>query len=239
MTEAGCEEASALLRRAAELDPGLGLAKAQLAACLTRRIERGWARPGDHDEAVRLARDVVEDSDADPIALVCAVYAYGLVAQDTASAFDIAQRALKLNTSSALAQATVGLTYAWAGDPVASAAHFTRAIELNPCDPEIAFWTAGLARAELMAGRPEGAVPLAEQAIRQMSKCVAAHRVLIAALSRLGRRGDASSAVDRLRATVPELVSFSAKTARHMYRDQCFAEMLIRAWRDAGLPEKE
>ena len=237
MTEEGCEEALALLRRATVLDAGFGLAKAQLVSCLTRRVERGWASPGDLEEGIRLAHEVLASNGADPLVLVCVMYSFGLLARDAVGAFDIAQRALKLNPNSALVRGAAGLACAWACDPEASAAHFRRAIELSPCDPDLAFWTAGLARAELMAGRPENAVPLAEQAIGQMPKCVAAHRLLIAALSHLGRHRDASAAVARLQNTVPSLTFFSAETFRSMYRDQGFANMLIQAWRDAGLPE--
>ena len=237
MTEEGCGEALVLLRRATALDPGFSLAKAQLVSCLTRRVEQGWAAPGDREEGVRLAHEVLGASGADPLALVCVVYACGLLARDTVGAQDVAQRALKLNPNSALVQGAAGLTSAWACDPVVSAAHFRRAIELNPCDPDVAFWTAGLARAELMAGKPEEAVPLAERAIHQMSACVPAHRLLIAALSCLGLRDEASAAVDRLRAAVPSAAHVSAETFRRMYRNQGFAETLIRAWRKAGMPE--
>ena len=237
MTEEGCAEALALLRRAAALDPGFGLAKAQLVSCLTRRVEQGWARPGDREEGVQLAHDVLAANTADPLDLVCVVYAFGLLARDTASALDVARSALKLNPNSALVQGANGLAWAWACDPVASATHFRRAIELNPCDPDLGFWTAGLARAELMAGRPESAVELAEQAIRQMPACAPAYRLLIAALSCLDRRLEASAVVNRLRTAVPSAACFSAETFRLLYRDKHFANRLIRAWRDAGLPE--
>jgi TolB-like protein len=237
MTEEGCNEALVLLRQAIAQDPGFSLAKAQLVSCLTRRVEQGWAGPGDREEGVRLAHEVLGSNGADPLALVCVVYAYGLLARDTVGALDVAKRALKLNPNSALVQGAAGLTSAWACEPVLSAAYFRRAIELSPSDPDIAFWTAGLARAALMAGTPEEAVPLAQRAIHQMSACVPAHRLLIAALSCLGLRDEASAAVDHLRATVPSAAHVSAETFRRMYRNQGFAETLIQAWREAGMPE--
>ncbi len=234
-TEKGGEEALALLRRAVSLDPGFGLGKAQLVGCLVQRVEKGWACPGDREEGVRLAYEVLGSNGADPLTLVCIVYAFGLLAQDADSAFDVAQRALMLNPNSALVQGAAGLTSAWACDPATSKAHFSRALQLSPCDPDVAYWIAGLARAELMAGRLDEAIPLAERAIRELPACVPAHRLLIAALSCLGRPGEASAAVDRLRAAMPRAIGFSADVVRRMYCDQGFAEMLIRAWRDAGL----
>ena len=236
-TEEGCAEALALLRRATALDPGFGLAKAQTVACLVQRVERGWASPGDREEGVRLAYDVLGLSGSDPLPLVCVVYAFGLLAQNTAGALDVARRALKLNLNSALVQGAAGLAAAWACDPAASAAHFRRALDLSPCDPDAAYWIAGVARAELMADRAAAAVPLAERAIREMPGCVAAHRILIAALFCLGRHREAEAAVDRHRAATPGIARFSAETIRQMYRDQDFANMLVQAWRNAGLPE--
>ena len=236
-TEAGCAEAIMLLRRAAALDSEFGLAKAQLASCLTRRVEQGWANEGEREEGIRMAQEVLGISGADPLALTAVVYAFGILARDTLGALDVARRALDLNPNSAIVQAAAGMAYGWACDHGASAMHFAHALELNPFDPEVAYWNAGLARAELMAGRPETAVPLAELAIRQMAACVPAYRLLIAALSRLDRRCEASAVVGRLQSAVPSAACFSAEGFRRMYRDRLFADMLIQAWREAGLPE--
>ena len=238
-TEVGCAEAVALLRRATALDPGFDLAKAQLVGCLTVRVEQGWANPGEREEGIRLAREVSLNCGKDPLALVGAVYAFGILAHDRAAALDVARRALRLNPNSALVQGAAGLAYAWECDPVTSGAQFTRAINLNSYDPDLAYWVTGLARVELMARRPENAVRLAEQAIRHKASCVPAYKVLVCALSNLGRVGEAASLVGRLRAAVPKAAHFSAALTRQMYRDQAFAELLIGGWRKAEMPEQE
>ena len=238
-TEAGCADAIVLLRRAVALDASFSLAKALLVGCLTQRVEQGWAGSGDREEGIRLAHELLATNGADPLVLICVMYAVGLLARDTAAAFDIARRLLKLHPNSALVQGAAGLAYAWEGDSVASETHFRRAIELNPCDPDFAFWTTGLARAALMEGRPEAAVPLAEQAIAHLPACVPAYRLLIASLWYLDRRNEAFAAVKRMQAASPGAARFSADAFRCMYRDQDFAEKLIKAWREAGLPEDE
>ena len=238
-TEAGCAEAIALLRRAVALDSSFSLAKALLVGCLTQRVEQGWGGSADREEGVRLAHELLAANGADPLVLICVMYAVGLLAKDTAAAFEIARRLLKLNPNSALVQGAAGLAYAWACDSVASATHFRRAIELNPCDPDLPFWKAGLARAALMQGRPEAAIPLAEYAIAQLPACVPAYRLLIASLWYLDRRSEAFTAVKRMQAAAPGAARFSADAFRCMYRDQDFAEKLIQAWREAGLPEDE
>jgi TolB-like protein/tetratricopeptide (TPR) repeat protein len=237
MTREGCAEALALARRAAALDPDFALAHAHTVACLTRRVALGWGGPGDREEGTALARKVFATNGADPLPLVCVVFALGDLAADWAAALDAANRALALNPNSALVQLAAGWANNWACNADAAVEHFIRAIELDPLSRDAASMLAGLARAHLMANRPEEALALAERAEREMPACASAHRMIIAALWRLGRQGHAVIAAERFRAACPHAAKVSAEGFLKLYRHQYIVEPMIKAWREAGLPE--
>ena len=102
------DAALALLRRAMALDPGFAPAKALALHVHIQRANHGWDQPGERDEAIRLARDVLTAHGDDPSALASIVHVLGVFADDTAGALATARRALALNPHSAGVQTASG-----------------------------------------------------------------------------------------------------------------------------------
>ena len=84
-------------------------------------------------------------------------------------------------------------------------------------------------------GRPDEALALGQQALRQVPAMAGGHRLVIAALTLLGRREESREAAQRFLRFVPD--ARTDANFRRFYRDQAFAERLIGAYREAGLPE--
>jgi adenylate cyclase len=235
MTHEDSNAAMALLRRALELDPAYGTAKANLLYCVMHRIGQGWAGPDEREEGARVAREAFATHGDDPLTLANVATALCFLAFDLDVGLEAATRAVGLNPNSAYAQHAAGWVHTMIGEPEIAIAHFQRAIRLSPHDSELGVFHAGLGFAHLAAGRPQAALDFGEKALRQMPILVSGHRVVIAALFELGRAEEAAAAARRYLRIVPGATA--SGHYRRVYRDQAFVERLIRAFRAAGLPE--
>lgn len=235
LTRDANDEAMALLRRAIALDPDFAPAKAHAVICIIQRAAQRWLVPGNLEEGARLAREACAAHGEDPRVLASAADGLGCLAYDLDGAQEAAMRAVALNPNSAWARYAAGWTNKWGGFPDAAIVHFQRALRLSPHDMDAPFGLAGLGYARLMQDSPAEALQFGERALRLMPAMAAGHRVVIAALDWLGRREDASAAALRFRGFVPNVRA--AGNFRQLYRDQAFAERVIRSYRDAGLPD--
>ena len=231
------DSALALLRRAMALDPGFAPAKALALLVHIQRANHGWDLPGERDETIRLARDVLTAHGDDPLALASIVHVLGVFADDSAGALATATRALELNPNSAAVQVAAGWADFWAGNAEASIVHFRRAIRLSPQDIAVGYAFGGLGFALLMAGHPAEALRCAETALRERPANSAAHRVKVAALHALGRREEATAAVRDYQRAMPGKAGVNEATIRKRLPDPDFAERFARALRESGLPE--
>jgi tetratricopeptide (TPR) repeat protein len=232
----GDDAALALVRRAMALDGGFAPAKALALHVHIQRANHGWDRPGERDEAIRLARDVLTAHGDDPSALASIVHVLGVFADDTAGAFATAERALALNPHSAGVQTAAGWAGIWAGNAESAIAHFRRAIRLSPHDISIGYAHAGLGFALLAAGEPAEALACAETALRERPANEPGNRVRVAALHALGRRDEAAAAARQYQAAMPGKAGVNEATIRKRIPDRDFAERFARALREAGLP---
>lgn len=236
-TREGGEAALALLRRAMALDPGFALAKALAARCQGRRRGQGWADAADDQEGLRLAREAIAEGSDDPAALRLAGRALAVLGFEHGAALAAVERALALNPHSAEAHSTAGWINNWLCRPAPAIMHLERAIRLSPLDPEMAHHLAGLALAHLIAGRHEAALDFGLRALRERPDWADAHRQVITALFLLDRREEASAAARRYLQVKQGAARIFADRARRLFADPAFAELRIRALREAGLPE--
>ena len=236
-TREGGEAALALLRRAMALDSGYALAKALAARCQGRRRGQGWADAADDEEGLRLAREAIADGADDPAVLRLAGRALAVLGFEHEAALTAVGRSLALNPHSAKAHNTAGWINNWLGRPAPAIMHLERAIRLSPLDPEMAHHLAGLALAHIMAGRHEAALDHALKALRERPDWADAHRQVITALFLLGRREEAAAAARRYVQIKQGAARVFADRARRLFTDPVFAELRIRALREAGLPE--
>lgn len=240
VTREGSDAALALLRQAMALDPEAAYLKAFAAECLSRRAAQHWIGPGEREEGVRLAREALAAAPDNPLVLICAANALGVLALDAKGAHAAASRALALHPNSAWVRGVAGWTCNWVGDAEAAAEHFRHAIRLGPLDPNAAYPLAGLAIARIMAGQPQEALAPAEAAVRQTPGVLVGHLALIATLSLLGRREEAAAAAARFREVAPAAACRVPPPPPQgrcgLYLDRRFAEAFMRALREAGLP---
>ncbi len=233
VTQEGSDEALRLLRRAIALDPGFSAAKGALAGLHIIRFGQGWAEEGDVEEAVRLARDVVNGRGEEaPSALACAGHALAFFAKDYGSGTAAAERALLLAPNSAVVLWVAGWLRVYVGDAAAAVAHLERAMRLSPVDPGKFYVTTALGFANFLLQHYAEAVELGRRALGDRPNFLPAHRLLVASLAQLGDRAAAEAALRVLLAVAPAYTVSIARAQTGM-RD----EALFEALRKAGLPE--
>lgn len=236
-TREGSEQALALLRRSAAIDPEFALAKALAAFTQANRYEQGWIGPGDQAEGIRLAREAFAEGHDDPTVLTLAGRTFGFLAQDHERTLAAAERALEPNPNSAFVLGLAGWAMNYVARPNEAKAYFRRAIRLSPLDPERAYCFSGLAYAHLMTGDYEEGLAAGARAVREKPNRATQHRTVVAALYFLGRREELAAATAAYREAVPEGARVFTGRVSALYSDKGFAVNIIRALRAAGLPE--
>jgi adenylate cyclase len=237
LTPEGNAAALTLLRRAITLDAGYAPAWGRAAFCHVRAYANGWDTPQDSAAGVALAREAVALGRDEPTALACAAHALGYLACDHAGAAAAVRRALALNANSAEVRLAAGLVGNWRCDAAAALEHLGQAIRLSPLDPDMALLLTGLGIAHLIAGRDEEALAFGERALQEAPGFVPGHRVVVAALHGLGRPDDAAAAARRWRQATPGSARVMAARMQAIYVRPEVADRLVRACREAGLPE--
>jgi adenylate cyclase len=233
VTQDGNDEALRLLRRAIAIDPGFAAPKGTLAGLHTLRFTHGWADAGDVEEAIRLARDVVDGAGEDaPSALAWAGHALAFFARDYESGSAAVERAHMLAPNSAVVLLLIGWSRLHASDGAGAAAHLERAMRLSPVDPAKFYVITALGFANLLLRRYAEAAELARRALGDRSAFMPAHRLLVASLAHLGGQAASKEALTALLAIAPDH-TVSTAAARTSIRDPALFEGL----RKAGLPE--
>lgn len=232
LTRTGLAEAERLLREALAADPGYGLAKAFLAACLARQ-EMGGSRD-DREEGTRLAREVLAAEHDDPLALAHA--AFGLAAPSEQRVRAV-ERALALNPGSADILCSAAVVFVRACVPERAIESASRAIRLSPLDPRMPTILAAIAQASIIAGRYDEALATARRAVAEKPDFAFGLWQITLALALAGRLGEARAASEELRRVAPELCRVRAERHLFYYADRTFARRMIEALRAVGLPE--
>jgi TolB-like protein len=234
VTHEGNDEALRLLRRAIAIDPGFTAPKGTLAGLHTLRFTHGWASQSDVEEAIRLAREVVDGGGEDaPGALAWAGHGLAFFAKDYESGNAAVERALLLAPNSALVLRVAGWLRVYVGDAPTAVAHLERAMRLSPVDPAKFFAITVLGYAKFQLHRYAEAAELARRALAARPTFLPAHRILVASLAQLGDRAATEEALHALLAIEPGYTVAAAK-ARTGVRDPT----LFDALRKAGLPEE-
>jgi len=143
----------------------------------------------------------------------------------------------EINPNSAPAAAGLALALSLAGEAERPVELLRRAMGLSPRDPEAPSFSTFLARAHLVAGHHEEAVGFARQAIALEPGIAAGHRLLIIVLHVLGRLDEARAAARRFRAIAPAAAHVFPDMARRLWGGAAMGERIVRALREAGLPE--
>jgi TolB-like protein/Tfp pilus assembly protein PilF len=199
-------EALRLFYRAIELDPEFAAAYGMAARCYSQRKASGWMvdRAQEAAETERLARHAAALGKDDAVALSTAgiAFAYVLGAHDYGA--DLLQRALALNPNWASAWLFSGWARIWLGEPEVAIDHLTRAMRLNPQDPQIFNAQAAMAAAYFFAGQYADASSWAHAAIREQPVHFIATCVAAASHALAGQAPEATEAMTRLRQLDPD-----------------------------------
>ncbi len=231
-------QALPLFYKAIEQDAEFASAHAMAAWCYFWRKINGWTadRASEMTEGERMARRSIELGRDDAVALTRGGHALAHFTGDLDSSIALLDRAAFLNPNLASAWFLGGYLRTWRGESEGALAHFERAMQLSPVDPELYRMQAGIAMAHLFAGRLDAAWTWAERAYTNLPGFVMAIAIAAASRALSDRQKDARRAMDHLRELDPELRISNLRDWLPIHRDEDLA-IFSDGLRRAGLPE--
>jgi len=197
--------AQALLEKAIALDPNYGKALGLLGTSYMFTAHMGWMEMATAmPVAERAARAAIRADDGDAWAhnALGHVHLFARRFEDSLAEFETA---LQLNPNFALAQGYYGLALGYCGRWQDADEAARRAIRLSPRDPYAPVYFGIAAYARFLGGDDAEAIRLAQEALRQRSDFVGAHRVLTAAAGMAGQTEIAHAALKELRRAQPNV----------------------------------
>jgi TolB-like protein/cytochrome c-type biogenesis protein CcmH/NrfG len=197
--------AQALLEKAIALDPNYGKALGLLGTSYMFTAHMGWMEMASAISAAeRAARAAIRADDEDAWAhnALGHVHLFARRFEDSLAEFETA---LQLNPNFALAQGYYGLALGYCGRWQDADEAARRAIRLSPRDPYAPVYFGIAAYARFLGGDDAEAMRLAQEALRQRSDFVGAHRVLTAAAGMAGHLEIAQAALKELRRAQPNV----------------------------------
>ena len=224
-------------RQALAEDPRYSSVYGLAATCAAGRRVQGWMDR--HNEEIQQgledARMAIEFGDEDPVALIWAGHAIGMLSGEHQRAIDVIERGLSLNPNSADGWWRLGwMQVHFEADKAIE--HFERAMRLSPRDPHISFVHAGIGWAHFLAGRYDQSVRWANCSLHNQPRFLPALRVKTAACGYIGQLDEAKLAISNAlqidpTARVSKFVKFGTVMPQHNL------ELFLAGWRKAGLPE--
>jgi TolB-like protein/DNA-binding winged helix-turn-helix (wHTH) protein len=236
-TATSINEAVVLLRRALAIEPEYALAAALIADCRVIMQAQCWHILSDAEvsETIDFARQAVRWGMDDPDALCWASLGLSIFANDRATASNLIDRALLLNTNSAHAWSARAWLYCHQGQARAAIEAFERALRLSPLDPMGGYSKGGLALANLALENYEAASDWATQSLSELPRNVSAMRTNAAACAHLCRLNEARYWLEKLLELQPAMTIRAWRTSSGYSPE--FLSMLEEGLRIAGLPE--
>jgi adenylate cyclase len=229
-------EAQAYFRRALRIDAQYPQATAALSIAVCNAGYLGWVEDAEtkYIEANDLAQRAVALDARNPNAH----FALGLVCMYT-SRFDRAiaefQEAVKLNPSFAAAQVQLGQMYLYTGRPEEAITLAETGIRLSPSDPRLFIWLPALAGAHYQLGHYGEAIEIGRRAWVLNRNWPAGLRYVIAGLGQLGRREEAQTPLNELKALdTPNDLAFIDAIFSRLYSTREGVEHILAGLRKAG-----
>jgi len=203
-----------------------------------QRIE-GWAQVSEEEvaESLRLARQAIETDKDDPDSLWMAAVTLSIMAGEHATAADRLERALTLNSNSALAWVASGYVSIQRNLPNRAIEAFERAMRLSPLDPMQWMAKDGLAFAYLAAGRFEEAIAWAERSLREQPRHTAVIRIMAVSHAHLDRIAEARQWLGRLLDLQPGFTITGWTAGAPQFFPPHLTDLYVEGLRKAGLPE--
>ncbi len=233
--KAGFDEATALLRKAIDIDPRFSAAYAVLARCYVHAGQHAWGTGAREDiaKAEEFARRAVALDDQEPIAHVALGWVQIFNTEPGRAANEL-NRALELSPNLSTAHGYLSIALAFLGRPEEALVAAERAHRGSPRDPERYIWYIGIMNAQFVAERYEKAVDAAEQAILLQPNYYGGYVGLGYCLPPLGRMEEAREAIRNLGRVMPRLTL--GNTARNpMFAREGDVARMLDGLRRAGL----
>jgi adenylate cyclase len=236
-------EAERLLQTAISLDAGYALAAIRLAICHWIMVCQNWADRADPavNDMVHLVRTALAQDANDPEVLRNVGLILALPGGDLSGGIRLINRAIELNSNSAIALQLIALLNAYAGDTQLAIAQLDRSARLNPLNPTSDFYLAH-AISYFIAGQFEAADVWAAKTLENFPNVVPALRYRAASLGLLGRVEEGREVVQRLLTLVPDFTVTRAR--RHIefdsnnpFKTPGVADALYEGLRRCGVPE--
>ena len=217
------------------LDPNYPVAHAYAAWCHEQRFFRGGFHPEDRAAALKHASIALSIGTNDPQALSIAAFVHANITRDYEAAIGVLDRALEMNSNSALAFGFSALANAHNERHERAIEHALKALRLSPFDPLNYHPYCALAIACLLTQRFEDAVAYATLAIQSNPAFGILHAYLVVGHIYLDRLDAAGMAAQRLLEVSPGFTvsDFERMDLWRPATTQSFAAAL----RKAGLPQ--
>ena len=234
-TPAATDEALRLLNEAIRLDPNYAAAHGYAAWGHEQRFFRGGFHPEDRAAALEHAHIALSIDASDAQALSMGAFVHANITRDYEGAIGVLDRALRLNSNSALAFGFSALANAHSERHERAIEHAMKALRLSPFDPLNYHPYCALALAYLFTDRFAEAVRYSTLAIQANPNFSVSHAYLVASQVNLGNLAAARAAAQQLLEIAPDF------TVGGFVRMDLFRPALMQALgaalRKAGLPE--
>jgi TolB-like protein/class 3 adenylate cyclase/TPR repeat protein len=233
----GSDRAIDMARRAIELDPRYAQAYAYLTEWICLRRINGWMEDeaGETAEGVRFAHLAVQLAPNDSLVLTEAAIALSLLDPDLATAISWLDRAIALNSNSAIAFGRGAFVPIMVGDYARAADHAERAMRLSPFDPHSYVFSLSRGTGHLLQRQLPEAVSWLRKAAQQNPRNVPTFLLLGSALGHAGQMEEARAAIRRLLELHPTESVAWRRQHRRLREDD--SEYVLEGARLAGLPE--
>jgi TolB-like protein len=225
-------QALVLLERSIALEPSYALAHGNAAMCHHCLFLRAGLQEVNRAASIRHARSAIIHGQDDALALTLAGFSIGMDGHDRPAAFTALEAALAISPSSALTYILGSVMLGWGGEADRAIEWSERGMRLSPFDT----WAFDAqAMGHFHRGRYDEACRAAYRSVQANPRHSITYVQLAAALSKLGRLGEASAAAARVLELHPTF-----RYGRQFSGVNCapaLAASLGDALRAAGLPE--
>jgi len=240
-TEEGMREAIGLSKRALAIDQSYAPAAALISLCRMHQRQQGWEPISETDvaEAVRFARQSIEEGKDDPDTLWMAGITLWFLAGEINTAESVVDRALALNPNSAHAWNARGWVSSFQNQPNRGIEYLQHAMRLSPFDPLSWLFTSGLAVSYLIARRFEEANEWADRSVVDQPRFGMVLRMKAVLCAYLDRLEEAREWLRRALELQPDLTVATWKTlAGAVAISPEVLDLYLGGLRKAGLPEE-
>jgi TolB-like protein/Tfp pilus assembly protein PilF len=228
----------ALVSKATALEPNNAVILSLALTFLQHRVIMGWPALSGDDRAscLDLVPQALAHANDDALALARCGNALVQVGREYDQGLAILRRAVELNRNDAEVLRHAGIGNIHCGSLDDALAYFHRALRLSPVDPFAFAVLTGIAHVQMILGKYDEALAVAERSLAANPNYDPTYWMLIAASAQLGRMEEARNWLSKFRALVPGITVERIK-AGQADKDPTRLAAILDGLRLAGLEE--